>query len=106
NRIYAIAGKSDAGQKNLLNLLSGKVKPKEGIVYLDGYELYDNLHLTNRICFIDEEASFPSHLKILELFKLMAKIYPNWDTFYAYELLTHFGMKHRMMMGGLTKSQR
>lgn len=106
NKIYAVVGRDNSGQKNLLNLLSGKAKPHEGQVYLDGFELDQNLHLTNRICYIDEESEFPRHLKIMELFKMMIKIYPQWDTFYAYELLTHFEIKHNTMIGKLTKAQK
>ena len=106
NKVYAITGKSNAGQKNLLNLLSGKAIPKDGKIYLDGYQLDKSSKLTNRICFIDEDATFPSHLKIVQIFKLMAKIYPNWDTFYAYELLTHFEINHKVMIGSLNRSQK
>jgi len=106
NKIYAITGRNNAGQKNLLDLISGRIPTSEGVVYLDGYKLINGINITNRICYIDRDADFPSHLRIVEVFKLMATVYPEWDTFYAYELLTYFEIKHRTMVGKLSPSQK
>lgn len=106
NQIYAILGKSDSGQSELLSLISGKIKPSEGTVFLDGEPLLNNNKMHNRVCFIGNDITFPKHLRIVDIFKLMAKFYPNWDSYYSYELITHFDMHHNNTFGSLTANQK
>lgn len=106
NNIYAIIGKSDSNQQELLNLISAKTKPTDGEVYLDGVNLLNNDQANDKLCFIPSDTDFPYYMKIIEMFKLMAEYYPNFDTFYAYELLTHFQIKHTCNFGKLSKSEK
>jgi ABC-2 type transport system ATP-binding protein len=106
NQIYAIIGKSDSGQQELLNLISAKSKPTEGFVYLDGVNLLNNDKINDRICFISSNTNFPHYIKVIDIFKLMAKFYPNWDTYYAFELSTHFDIKHNVNFGSLNINQK
>lgn len=106
NQVYAIIGKNDSGQRELLNLISGKEKASDGAVFLDGLLLLDNESIHNRICYIDGLTTFPDHLRIIDIFKLMSQFYPNWDTYYSYELISHFEMKHNSLFGHLNPSQK
>lgn len=106
NQVYAILGKSDSGHSELLSIISGKQKPSNGNIYLDGYELLKEDFITNRICFISSKTPFPNYISILEIFKIMAKTFPNWDTYYAYELLTHFEINYKTHFGRLSTQEK
>lgn len=90
NQIYAIIGNDSKKQNELLNLLCGKDKPTLGKVYLDGELLYNNNIMSERLCYISSETTFPSFLKVSEIFTMMAEIFPKWDNSFAYEMTSHF----------------
>lgn len=90
NQIYAIIGNDSKKQNELLNLLCGKDKPTLGKVYLDGELLYNNNIISERLCYISSETTFPSFLKVSEIFAMMAEIFPKWDNSFAYEMTSHF----------------
>lgn len=106
NKVYAIIGKTDSGQRELLDIISAKTKPTEGEIYLDGINLINNDRINDRICYIASNTNFPHYMRIIDIFKLMAKFYPNWDTYYAYELLCHFGISHQTNFGKLTENEK
>lgn len=93
NKVYAVIGKKHSGKTTLLKLLSGQVVPTEGTIYLDGRKLSFNNKMSNRICFIASDLSFPNHLKVKQIFKIMANYYPKWDNSYAYQLIDFFEIK-------------
>jgi len=106
NQIYSIVGKSDSGKETLLNLISTRIKPNEGTVYLDGEVLLDNAKMSNRICFISKQTSFPGHLNVRVIFKLMSSFYPKWDNGYAYELIKYFQIKPNLVYRSLKPHQK
>lgn len=93
NQTYALVGKYDAYLNDLLELFSNKQKPTSGNIYLDGIPLNKFKHLNANICYIDN-LYFPRFIKVIHIFKMMSTFYPNWDTYYAYELAQQFDIKH------------
>lgn len=106
NQIYAIIGNDSKKQNELLNLLSGKEKPTAGIVYLDGEPLYNNKLMSERLCYISSETSFPGFLSINEIFLVMAEIFPKWDNSFAFELITYFEIELKTKYNQLPKNKR
>lgn len=106
NQIYGIVGKSDSGRDILLNLISTRIKPSEGSVYLDGELLHNNPKMSKRLCFISKETSFPGHLTVKEILKLMASYYPKWDNGLAYELLEYFHIKSKLLYRNIQPNQK
>lgn len=106
NQIYAIVGKSDSGSTVLLNLISTKVKPNEGCVYLDGEVLFNNVKMSKRMCYISKKTSFPGHMRITEIIKLMSSFYPKWDNGYAYELLEYFQIDSKHVFRQLQNNEK
>jgi len=85
NKTYALVGKYDSKRLELLNIISSKTKATQGNIYLDGILIENHLNINKKICFIDN-LSFPRFFKVMDIFKLMNKYYPNWDTYYAFQL--------------------
>lgn len=105
-RIYAIIGKSDSNERDLLNLLCAKNKPSSGEIFLDGKNLWNNTAIDNRVCFIPNDTKFPPQLRIVDIFKLMATTYPKWDNYYAYELVNNFGINPKMRFSSLHNNEK
>ncbi|MFA5542539.1 MAG: ATP-binding cassette domain-containing protein [Bacilli bacterium] len=106
NNIYAILGKADSGQKDILDLISGKTKNTEGVVYLDGIDIDKQTKVNEKICYIANNTLFPHYITIIAILKLMAKFYPNWDTYYAYELLKHYQIDLKSRFGNLNEQEK
>src|SRR5690554_875629 len=106
NKIYAILGKSDSGKDVLLDLLSARTKPDEGNVYLDGELLLDNPNMSKRLCYISSKTSFPGHMSVRSICRLMSSYYPKWDNGYAYELLEYFKIKPKTLYFKLEPNEK
>lgn len=106
NIIYAIVGKSNSGKDALLDLLAARIKPDSGTVYLDGNKLYSNTLMEKRLAYITNTTSFPEHLSLRAIFKVMSGYYPKWDNGYAYELLDFFEIKAKTAYRKLTLSEK
>ena len=106
NQIYAIIGNDTNKQNELLNLISGKEAGSEGIVYLDGEPLYNNMTMSERICYISRNTSFPGFLKISEIFEMMASIFPKWDNSFAFEMISHFNIDIKEKYNKLNLNKR
>ena len=106
NQIYAIIGNNTQTQNELLNLICGKEKVSSGCVYLDGEELYKNYNMSERLCYISSETSFPEFLTVNEIFTLMAEIFPKWDNSFAFEMISHFNIDIKGKYSNLNKNKR
>ena len=105
-KIYAIIGKSDSNERELLNLLCAKNKPSSGEIYLDGKLFWNNNEIDNRVCFIPNDTKFPAHLRLIDIFNLMSTTYPYWDNYYAYELLNYFGINSKVKFASLHDNEK
>lgn len=106
NQIYAVIGNDTKKQNELLNLICGKEKPSTGVVYLDGEPLYNNNLMSERLCYISNETSFPGFLKVEQIFSMMAEIFPKWDNSFAFELVTHFEIDLKNKYERLNKKKK
>lgn len=106
NQIYAIMGNDTKKQNELLNLISGKEKGNDGHVYLDGEYLFNNDTMSERICYISSETTFPGFLKITEIFSMMSSIFPKWDNSFAFDMISHFNIDIKDKYNKLNKNKR
>lgn len=106
NQIYAIVGKSDSYKEEILDLITGKINADDGKVYLDGQALFNNNFISERLCYISRNTTFPGNIKIKSIFKLMATLYPKWDNAYAFELIENFQINPRSTYSSLKSNKR
>ena len=93
-------------KNDLLNLICGKDKVSTGCVYLDGEELYKNYSMSERLCYISSETSFPDFLSVQAIFSLMSEIFPKWDNSFAFEMISHFNIDINDKYSNLDKNKR
>ena len=105
-KIYGIIGKSDSGKDTLLNLLTMKVHPTSGDIWIDGKNLKENKELLDRVCYVDKKMLFSDTLSIKALCAKMASTYVKWDNYYAYTLCRHFNIKMNSLFCKLSKAKR
>lgn len=105
-QVYAIIGRSDSGKDLLLNLITSKVKPSDGNIFLDGEILFNNRKMSERICYIPKGTAFPSNIRVKNIFKLMSLYYAKWDNFLANKLITHFQISLDERFGKIPENKR
>ena len=106
NNIYAIIGNSKEIQNELLNILCTKKKPSSGEIYLDGELLFNNQEMSERICYISSDTTFPGMLKIKQILNNMKDKFPKWDNAFAYELISHFEINMNCTYSKLSNEKR
>ena len=104
-KVYALLGKANSGLNQLLALLSKQIFPNEGCIYLDGVKLTDKT-INHQICFVENLKEYFDKDKVIDVLKKMAKRYPNWDTYYANELLDFFDIKIYAKVKKLSENQK
>ena len=105
-KIYSIVGKADSGKDILLDLISAKIKPDSGEVYLDGEPLFNNKKMLSRICYLDKETKFSKQATVKSIFEHMNNKFPKWDNKYAYDLIEYFSIKSSTLYYSLPKSKQ
>ncbi len=105
-KVYALVGKTESGQKDLLDLISARRDCFGGTLTLDGDVYHRESPQSDKICYLPQNAKFAPGMTILEIFRLMAAFYPNWDTYYAYELIRFFDIPYKAHYGALNEEQK
>ena len=105
-KIYGILGKSNSGKEILLDLITSKIKPDEGTIWVDGEDLYKNKTMLDRVCYINKKQTFPDAFTIAMICKKMNNTYPKWDNYYAYTLCRHFEIKMSDLFVNLSKAKK
>lgn len=105
NNIYAIVGKSDSGLNELLDLLAYHTTPFEGTIYLDGVT-YPRAKKVKEICYIKNLNEYQPKERVIDIMRKLAKFYPNWDTYYANELLEFYNIDIYTKLKDLIQTQK
>lgn len=105
-KVYVIVGKTESGQKDLLDLITARKDACEGSITLDGDIYNRNSRDSYKICYLPPDTTFSPGVTVLEIFRIMADFYPNWDNYYAYELINYFDISYKTNYGALKDEQK
>lgn len=90
NKIYGLLGRNGAGKTTLLNIITGRILPNQGEVYVDGEKALENDKAMQRIYMMGEKNYYPQGMKIKDVFKWTKEFYPNFNESYAKALTESF----------------
>ena len=105
-KIYGILGRSDSGKETLLDLISANTPPSNGDIWVDGERFVKNSKVSNRVCYIKKNTTYPKFLKIKTLLAYMKTVYPKWDNYYAYRLCEYFNILPSQIYGNLEDNKK
>lgn len=88
--ICGLLGRNGAGKTTLMNMISGKLFPTTGSIYLDGEPLQENDLMLGKVISMGEINYLPEGMKICEVFRFMEMLYPGFDRDYADSLSKKF----------------
>jgi ABC-2 type transport system ATP-binding protein len=73
--VFGFLGPNGAGKTTTIRHLLGFIKPDSGKTYINGIEVWNNAHITNRdIGYIPGEINFPDKIKGMDLIKWIANM--------------------------------
>lgn len=95
NKIYGLLGLNGAGKTTLLNLITNKLFPTNGEVFLEGERIQENAVALQKIFYMTEQSLYPDSLKIGGIFRWTREFYPSFDLNYAERLAQKFNLNTR-----------
>ncbi|MDF2819803.1 MAG: transporter related [Clostridiales bacterium] len=93
NKIYGLLGRNGAGKSTLLNIMTNKLFPTNGEVYVDGENVCENDKVLSKIYCMMEKNLYLDGIKVKEVFKWSKVFYPDFDVEYSLTLADKFGLK-------------
>lgn len=76
--VYGIVGTNGAGKSTLLRVMAGIIKADEGMVSVDGMEVFENVKAKERICFIPDTPYYFANARIKDMMEYYCIMYPEF----------------------------
>lgn len=89
-RIYGLLGRNGAGKSTMVNLISNRIFPTSGEIFVDGEMSIENDEALRKIFTMSEHNLLPVDRKFKDAVKLVKEFYPALDEDYAFALAEKF----------------
>ena len=106
NRIYGLLGRNGAGKSTLLNLITNRLIPSEGFLYVDGMPAMENDTALGRISYMSEDTLYEPSVRVRRMFEWSKLFNSGFDTDYANGLAAKFGLDPGKKFGQLSTGYR
>lgn len=105
--VYALLGRNGAGKSSLIRALLGQLKPASGSLRIFGSDVWTHrARLMNDIGVVPEEPDAPPEMRVEQIVKFCASLYPRWNHESVWARLDRFGVPRRGVFGSLSKGQK
>ena len=96
-RIYGLLGRNGAGKSTMVNLISNRIFPTSGEIYVDGEPSIENDKALRKIFTMSEHNLLPVDKKFRDSVKIVKMFYPELDEQYAFALADKFELEKKLM---------
>ena len=101
-RIYGLLGRNGAGKSTMVNLISNRIFPTSGEIYVDGEPSIENDKALRKIFTMSEHNLLPVDKKFKDSVKIVKMFYPELDEQYAFALADKFELDVKKKLMGLS----
>ncbi len=102
NKITGLLGRNGAGKTTLINLITNRIFPTEGAVFIDGEPVLDNDAVLSKVYCMSEMSLYPDSMTVSDILKWTKEFYPDMDTEYAQKLADKFSLSTRKKIKSLS----
>ena len=104
--VFGLIGTNGAGKSTFLRLVSGVLKPDEGMVTIDGNEVFENMAAKRRFFYISDEQHFFGNATPREMMVYYQKVYPQFNTERFHKLMGNFGLDEKRKINTFSKGMK
>lgn len=105
NRIHGLLGRNGAGKTTLMQLLTGQVFATAGEMQVLGASPIENVEVLSQTAFIQESQKYPDTFRPIDVLRIAAGAYPNWDQAFADRLAAEFKLPLKRLIKKLSRGQ-
>lgn len=91
-KIYGLLGRNGAGKSTLFNLITNRIFPDCGEVFIDGERSAENDAALQKIFMMSEKNYYPQNMRLTEALRWTGEFYKGADPVYGKELAARFGL--------------
>ena len=102
NKIYGLLGRNGAGKSTLLSVVTNRLLPTAGEVFIDGEPARENDRVLRRVYYMGEKTLLPDTATVAQLFRWTGDFYPGFDGEYAGQLADTFGLPEKKKLKNLS----
>ena len=104
--ITCLWGKNGSGKTTLMKLLAGHQRPSEGTIRVMGQEPYNNIEVSENICYMQEDHPFSTIWTVQYAIRFGSYFYKNWNQQVADKLIEAFSLPKTKKVTKLSKGMK
>jgi ABC-2 type transport system ATP-binding protein len=104
--VFGLVGTNGAGKSTILRIISGVIKPDEGIVVVDKRPVYDNPEVKRDVFYISDDQYFLPNSTPEEMAVYYENIYQSFDKLRFYKLCSGFGLDVKRRINTFSKGMK
>lgn len=108
-KVYGLVGNNGVGKTTLLQSISNLTIGYKGEIILNGEKVLENQKAVENIVYISEDMfgeAYYTEYKVKKLFKMIKKLYKNWDEEFNKELIEKFNININSKYKKLSKGEK
>ena len=106
NTVFGLIGTNGAGKSTVLRMITGILKPDEGMIAVDNMPVYDNVDAKSKMFFIADEPYFFANGCAETMERYYSKVYENFDREEFYKYLEKFDLDRRRKINTFSKGMK
>jgi ABC-2 type transport system ATP-binding protein len=105
--VFGLVGENGAGKTTLIKHILGLLRAQTGSVHVFGMDpVADCVKVLARIGYLSEQPDLPGWMRVDEFLRYTSAFYPLWNSGYAEQLRTRFGLEASAKIKTLSKGQQ
>ncbi|MCO1601175.1 ATP-binding cassette domain-containing protein [Desulfosporosinus nitroreducens] len=106
NKITGFIGRNGAGKTTLLKMIAGYIKPTQGELQVFSRKPFNNLDVSAKTIFIDDNMTFPDSFRLTDILSEVASFYAAWNSNLAIALFNYFSFDPNQAHSNLSKGSK
>ncbi|MDR1135727.1 MAG: ABC transporter ATP-binding protein [Clostridiales Family XIII bacterium] len=104
--IYSLVGINGSGKTTALKHITGVLRADQGVVLIEGADVYENIKIKERMGFIPDDLYFFNMYSLKDSAGFYSRIYPRWSWEVYRTMLSDFGLDEKRKLLRFSKGMQ